>query len=150
MLEGTAGTLSSLGRNSDALHSWDRAIQYAKGPTQGDLRLGRAVTLARMNEPEQATAAAESVLAEDRSAWTLYSAARVYAVSSTMPGIERKTAENYAARAVELLGKAAEEDAQSIEDMKNETHLESIRERADFKQLLKDFAKKAPGNARKK
>jgi hypothetical protein len=47
----------------------------------------------------------------DDSGWSLYSAAHVFAVSATTPGFDPKRAEQYAARAGELLRKAVEKKA---------------------------------------
>jgi len=44
----------------------------------------------------------------DDSGWTLYSAAPVFALSATTPGFDPKRAEQYAARAGELLRTAVE------------------------------------------
>jgi serine/threonine protein kinase len=140
--EGIARSLSQLGRYAEAVQAWDRAIPLAEGPAQGDLRLGRAVTLAQMHRTKEAIATAEKVLEQDNSAWTAYNAARVFAVAATIPGLDPQRAEHYAARAVQLLRKAVENDARNREDMKTEQDFESLRKRADFKQLLADIEKK--------
>src|SRR5207244_8681043 len=110
MNEGTARSLSRLGRYAEAVQAWDRAIPLADGPAQDDLRMGRAATLARMRRPEQAIATTESVLEKDRSAWTAYNAARVFAVSATTYGLASERAEHYAASASELRRKAVAND----------------------------------------
>ncbi len=146
MHDGVARSLTRLGRYEEALKSWDRAIPLAApGSSQGDLRMGRAVTVARMHQHRQATDVAESELKQDNSAWTAYSAARVFAVASATPGLDREQAERYAARAVALLRNAVEKGDEHPEDMKTETDFESLREHGDFKQLLTEVERKAPG-----
>src|SRR5579871_3430456 len=147
MYDGVARSLTRLGRYEEALKSWDRAIPLAApGPSQGDLRVGRALTAARMHQHRQATEVAESELKQDSSAWTAYSAARVFAVASALPDLDREQAERYAARAVALLRSAVEKGDEHPEDMKTETDFESLRERGDFKQLLGEVEQKARGN----
>src|SRR5207237_1401836 len=136
MHEGTARSLSRLSKYAEALHAWDRAIQLASGSLQDGFRIGRAVTLARMHEPEKATAEVEPLLQQADSATTIYNAACVFALAAATPGLESGRASQYAARAVELLRKAVEKGYQNPEGIKTDKDLDSLRDRADFKQLL--------------
>lgn len=143
--EGTARSLSRLGKHAEALPAWDRAIQFAGGPLQDALRVGRAVTLARMHKPAEATAEMEPLLAKGASAETFYNAACVFALSAATPSLDLHRADQYGARAVELLHKAVAKGYRNVEAMSKDDDLRVLRERADFKQLLADLKGKAPG-----
>jgi tetratricopeptide (TPR) repeat protein len=142
MHEGTARSLARLSKYAEALQAWERAIQLAKGPLQDGFRVGRAVTLARMHEPARATGDLEDLLNKECSAATLYNAACVFALSAATPALEPERADQYAARAVELLRKATEKGFHNVEAMKRDTDLLSLHQRADFTQLLVDLEKK--------
>lgn len=107
--------------------------------------MGRAVTLARMHEPEQATAGVEGLLRRADSAASLYNAACVFAVSAAAPALDPERAEQYAARAVQLLRKAVESGYQELEAMQRDSDSHFVHGRQDFNKLITDLEKKPLG-----
>jgi hypothetical protein len=73
-----------------------------------------------------------------------YNAACVFALLGATPGLDAESAERYAAHALELLRKAVEKGYPNLEEMKSDKDFDSLRERADFKQLFIGFEKKTP------
>jgi hypothetical protein len=53
-----------------------------------------------------------------------------------------KQADQYAARAVELLRRAIENGFQNLEQLKHDPELDALRQRDDFKKLLAELQKK--------
>jgi serine/threonine-protein kinase len=146
--EGIARSLSRLGKHGEALRAWDRAIQLAGGPLKDALRVGRAVTLARMHKPAEATAEMEPLLEKGASAETFYNAACVFALCAATPGLDTGRADRYGARAVELLQRAVEKGFHDVDGMRTDNDFVILRKRSDFQQLLSDLQKKALGSTK--
>ena len=114
--EGTARSLSRL-RNMRRHCLPGSAIQFAGGPLQDALRVGRAGPLPT-HKPAEATAVkTELSLAKGASAETFYNAACVFALSAATPSLDLHRADQYGARAVELSHKAVAKGYRNVEAM---------------------------------
>jgi tetratricopeptide (TPR) repeat protein len=142
---GRANSLKLLGQHADALKAWDQAIELEPGPERLLLRLQRARTLAEMGEPVRAVAEAQELAqAPVVSGGELYDLACVFAGSAgraredaRYPPAERnQLAERYAARAVELLGRAATQGFKDVKHIRKDPDLEPLHGREDFKRFL--------------
>jgi tetratricopeptide (TPR) repeat protein len=143
--------LDKLGRHADALKDWDRAL--ALDPVAADQPFfprNRALSLARGGEHAKAVAEANA-LAElkDVDRGTLYDLACVCAVASAAvrdaksPGADVvQLAEEYAARAVELLRQAVAKGYKEAAHMKKDKDLDALRDREDFKRLVAELETK--------
>jgi serine/threonine-protein kinase len=145
-----AEALMKLARDADAVKDWDRAIELDKGSDRPRFRLWRSLALARAQTGDYAQTVADAVaLAEAKGAKDIavYDAARVCALASVSVKKDAKLADQYAARAVELLAKARAagyfKDATDVENMKKDSDLASLRSRDDFQKLLAQLKEKA-------
>jgi tetratricopeptide (TPR) repeat protein len=137
---GRARALTKLRRYADAFKDWERALDLADERSRNSLRLGQAMTLAHVKEHAKATAEADALAdAKEASADTLYDAACVYSLSSSAVLGDAKQAEQYAARAVALLRQAVAKGYKNVEHMKNDTDLDALRQREDFKKLIQEL-----------
>jgi hypothetical protein len=147
--------------HAEAVAEWDRALELDDGSSQNGLRLQRAFSLVKLGEHAQATAEANA-LADQKSVpgETLYNLACVSSLSSTAvrrdphlsPTEQDQRAEEYAARAVELLGKARAvgyfQEPARVEHLKTDKDLDPLRDREDFKKLLAELEDMpSPGQA---
>jgi hypothetical protein len=90
---------------------------------------------------ESVAEAAELARSSGWSAGHWYNFACVYAVASGKDAAKR---EEYAARAVELLGRAVAGGYNDANHMAKDADLDPLRDRDDFKKLLADVRAKAP------
>src|SRR5262249_22836964 len=132
-----------LARHAEALKDWDRAIELDSGADRGYYRLRRALTLARLKEHAQATAEANS-LAEVKGVTSgdLYNLAFVFSLSAATAHDDTDKVEQYAARAVALLSRAVAEGYKNVEHMKKDSDLDALRQRDDFKKLVRGLQDK--------
>jgi serine/threonine-protein kinase len=127
-----------------ALGDWERALQLDDGRAQGELRRLRAWTRARMGDFERALAEVGPLAeAPDADADALYTAARTLALAAGAKKGDPQTAEQLAARAVAYLRRAVAKGFQDAEQVKKESDLDSLRQRAEFKAVLAEVEKKA-------
>jgi serine/threonine-protein kinase len=148
-------TLAQLGRHEDALRDLDRVLQLADGVRSDSWRLLHAITLARLGQHAPAMAEADALA--DRpatSADTLYNLACVCALCSATvlrdgqmaKPEQNQRAEQCAARAVELLKKAAAagffKTEAEIEQMQKDKDLEPLRRRRDFQEWFESLRPK--------
>jgi serine/threonine-protein kinase len=139
---GRAEALTRLGRHTEALKDWDRALDLEHGPRRGWFRLQRAVALARAKDPVRATTEAEDLArAKEVSATTCYDLACVFALSAASAGNPRQ-AEACATRAVELLRQAVARGYQDASHVKQDADLDALRSRDDFRLLLRELAQR--------
>jgi tetratricopeptide (TPR) repeat protein len=156
---GRAIALEQLGQSAGAVSSWDRALEIDAGEERDSHLLGRAISLANTGDHAAAIDVAKSLTAR---VWVrgvvLYDAACVYSVGGAAAGRDsllpetrrRQLAEEHAARAVELLRRAATAGFFNTPARRNliktDKDFDSLRPRADFRKLLADLAPKAlPG-----
>lgn len=142
----------------EAIKDWDRMIELGERHTSPNLRMYRAMALAHRGEHALATAEVEAILAEGLEPENaLYNFACICSLSSaavvndaSVSSAERKKlAEQYAARSVELLAKAGKAGLLKVmvDYLKNDTDLNPVRARDDFKKLIRQVdedAKAAP------
>jgi tetratricopeptide (TPR) repeat protein len=136
---GRAVALMLLGRHTEALRDYDRAVDLDPGRNQR-LRLQRAVVLARVNDHTRATAEANDLVGvPNADASTLYEAACVFALSVTATMDDAKRGEAYATRAVELLRRAVSNGYKDLQYLKQDQRLEPLRSNPEFRKLLKQL-----------
>ena len=136
--EGRAPALDRLGRHAEALSDWDQAIELDADPGRNGSRMGRAASLVRSGQVVQGVAAAESVLQDPKlSDGALYDGAGVFSLASAATRKDAKKSDAYAARAVLLLRQAFSRGYKGVADVNKDTALEPIRDREDFRQLLR-------------
>jgi tetratricopeptide (TPR) repeat protein len=143
---GRALALQKLERFAEAVPDWGRAAELDDGRTRSTLLGMQAACLARV-EPARAVSEAEALVRGDAVApELLVLAARVCALSSARVE-DAGTGDQYAARAVALLGQARArghfKDVARVEDLKKETDLDSLRGRDDFKNLIAELQSQA-------
>jgi tetratricopeptide (TPR) repeat protein len=137
---GRAAVLGELGRQAEALRSWDRAVALVTGPVPGALRLARASTLAHLGRYAEATAEADDLAKSAQVGLEeSYNLACVYALSSATANGEPALAENFAARAEELLRRAVLKGYRDLVHLRQDSDLDSIRSRPGFHELIMDL-----------
>jgi serine/threonine protein kinase/tetratricopeptide (TPR) repeat protein len=139
--------LADLHRYPEALQDWERAIELDEGPDRPAFRLQRAVALAHLGDHARASAEADDLTHNARTpAGTLYDAACVYGLSVPAAKDDAKQQEQYARKALALLRRAQAagffKSAAEVEHLKEDDDLAALRDRADFKQLVRELQKK--------
>jgi serine/threonine-protein kinase len=140
-----AEALAKLGRYTEAIHDWDRALALDDGSAGGEIRVGRAKTLARAGEVARASADAEELLkAGSLRGDALYDISCLFSLASAKAK-EQAQAECYAGRAVTVLRQAVAKGFRDIEHIKKDSDLDPLRLRDDFQKVLRELeAKKIP------
>ena len=138
---GRAQTLGKLNRPTDALKDWDRAVELSPLAQRPGVQMERAVCLVKAGEPAKATQATEEVLTTAKLPGdVLYDAACVFGLSAGAVKDDAKLLEKYAARAVEILGRAQDagffRQPEKVEHMKRDADLDTLRQREDYRKLL--------------
>jgi serine/threonine protein kinase len=138
--ERRAQALTRLGRHQEAVSAWDRAIELGEGTKQTQYRLSRAFACVRAGQHAEAIAEANA-LAEEKEATReiLYGTACVHALVNAALKDQAELRERYAARAVSLVRRAAKLGSISADHVKKEVDFESLRDRPDFQELLRDL-----------
>jgi tetratricopeptide (TPR) repeat protein len=133
---------------ADALEDYDKAIEFVDGPMRVHLRAERAVTLAANKEHARSREEAD-ILAEgkDLSEEVLYNLACVYAQSVAAAGKDAELAERYAARAVDLLRRAAGAGFRHVDFIKIYPGFAPVRSYQAFQELLKELETKKDGKS---
>jgi hypothetical protein len=151
-------TLSQLGRHAEALADLQRATEFDTPPGSGQVRVRRALILAYAGKHAHATAEA-SELAKDKAppGYVLLDLARIWALAASAVSKDNKLAqidrmsrsEEYAARAVAMLGKARAAGQLKpggwAERVKGDADFDSLRGREDYQQLFAVPNKIKPG-----
>lgn len=140
---GRAASLSGLKQYTEAIAAWDRAITLDAGQDRDGLRFQRALTLARAGQHARAVAEAEALATvKNLSGAMLYDLARIWALAATAARQDGELAQRYAGRSLELLNRARDiglfGDQESLDQIKKDPDLESLRHRADFQKLVSD------------
>jgi hypothetical protein len=133
-----------LKRYAEAVRDWDRAIELDAGPQRTTFRRRRALCLVKAGEAARAAQEANALAgARGASGPTVYDAACVLALTSAATKGNPRLAEGHAARAVELLrGLQAAgyfKTPGRVDHLKKDEDLASLRERDDFKKLLREL-----------
>jgi hypothetical protein len=99
--------------------------------------------LTRLKEHARVTAEADALArSKDASAALYYDAACVFALSAAAVHDDDKQAEPYAVRAVELLRQAVAKGFKDVAHLKKDSDLDPLRQREDFKKLLRELERK--------
>jgi tetratricopeptide (TPR) repeat protein len=134
---GRAQALTRLNRHAQALKDWDQCVARVGEPHRTMIRSFRADTLVRLGQHSQAIAEAEELAGSARATATiLYNSACVYALSAAAVPKENPLREQYADRAMELLGQATKTGFRDAGHIKVDRDLDVLRGRPDFKKLL--------------
>jgi tetratricopeptide (TPR) repeat protein len=135
-----AMTLAGLGGFAPAADDWSRAIELNDSRYSNSLHLKRASTFLQLKDHTRATADAQTIAeGQESTVEDLYNAACVYAVSAEMAAGDASVAESYAARAVDLLRRAADKGYKDLAHMKKNSDLDVLRHREDFKNLMQEL-----------
>ena len=144
---GRADAYAAKGDFAAAVSAFDRAIETAEERIRPELRLARALALAKSGDHQQARAAAEAELARESAKkhhW--FDASKVF-VAAAAAADAPETAAELNARAVAALRRACElkyfEDARSRSELRG-GEFDPLREREDFKKLIADLEAKYP------
>ncbi len=125
-----------------AIADWDQAIEMSPPEERSVMRASRADDYLKVGRFAEAVAEAAELTKSD--IWTAsarYDFACIYSVASDKIDGKR---EEYAGRAVELLRQAVAKGYSNVAHMSKDTDLDPLRERADFRLLVADLAKKFP------
>jgi serine/threonine-protein kinase len=147
-----AQTYEALHRYSDAVKEWDRAVELDIDPNPWVRRAFRAMALARAAEHARASAEV-AILAGDAavSADGLYSLACTSALCISAaqadkrlaPARREDLARGHASQAIALLRRLQAQgwfrDAEHAKALREDTDLDSLRHRDDFRQLLSEI-----------
>jgi serine/threonine protein kinase/tetratricopeptide (TPR) repeat protein len=145
---GRARALDKLKRYSEAINDWDRAIQLDERPNHRELRLLRTISHARAgNHAKAVSEASELAHGKDVDAAVLYDLACVCSLASAAvkPAGPYENAnveqlrEKCATRAVEMLRRAVDKGYKDVGHMKEDTDLDCLRQRKDFKELIAEL-----------
>jgi serine/threonine protein kinase len=137
-----AMALDRMDRSGDAVKDWNRALELARPDVRLTIRAARATSLVRSGEV--ARAVAEVAKLQEKDGWTaaeLYDMACVYSVVGAKTPDRRQ---DFADRAMELLGRAVAAGWNDAVLTKEDTDLNPLRQRDDFRQLLADLEKRFP------
>jgi len=134
------------GQLDESLADWDQAIALSPEADRPGLRLTRASTRLRSQQIDAAVQEAGELIANESPpvVWTAeqwYSLARIFAVACDESADHR---EEYATRAMKLLKQAISaglNTAEVADRMAAETDLDSLRDRADFAELIESLPK---------
>jgi serine/threonine protein kinase/Tfp pilus assembly protein PilF len=131
---GRARAYDRLQKFDMAVKDFDRAIELSTKEEQMDVRMSLAIS--RVNAGHGAEAIAEVAELSKSSNWNAeqwYNFACVYAVAGGKIADKKQA---YADRAMELLTKAVQSGFKDAGQIKQDTDLDSLRNRDDFKKLL--------------
>jgi tetratricopeptide (TPR) repeat protein/tRNA A-37 threonylcarbamoyl transferase component Bud32 len=137
---GRALAYQDLGKFTDAVTDWDLAIRLSPPTEQMQLRIFRAT--ARVEAGQVAEAVAEAEELTKTKGWppaVLVRLACIFATASAKIPENRKA---HGDQAMELLQQAIKGGFKDLAGLKGEEHLQSLRDRDDFKKLLADLEAK--------
>ena len=127
---------------AEAVKDWDRAIELSQPAEQLKFRANRATSRRQAGLVAEAVAeVAELTKSPNWNAGQWYDFACVYAVAG---GKIADKKQEYADRAMELLTLACAAGWKDAAHMKQDTDLDPLHERADFKKLLAELEGQSP------
>jgi len=146
---GRAKALALLDRHGEAADEWQRALELADEKARPAYRFEFAAASARAGDHARAAAEARDLAAIPQLASDgLYNLACVLALSSAAANDDAELAGRYAAEAVELLKRAHKAgffaSARNVAQMGQDSDLESLRDREDFRKLLEELKQIEP------
>jgi serine/threonine protein kinase len=131
-----AVALRQLHQYAEAVQDLDRAIELSPKTDQMRFRLARATSRLQLGDVPKAIAEVVQLTKEVGDAHQWYSIACFYAIAA---GELAGNGQEYADRAMELLQKAVQAGFRDLDLMAKDADLDPIREREDFKKLLKEL-----------
>ncbi|HVJ79608.1 MAG TPA: tetratricopeptide repeat protein, partial [Planctomycetia bacterium] len=139
---GQALAYGLLNKHAEAVKDWDRAVALSSAAEQPTLGAKRAASLALAGQVAKAVdEISELAKSAKPNAGQWYDFACVYAVAS---GKVADKKQEYAGRAMELLQQAVKAGWTEAAHMKQDSDLDPLRDRDDFKMLLADLEAKSP------
>jgi serine/threonine protein kinase/tetratricopeptide (TPR) repeat protein len=133
-----ARALDQLGRHEDAVKDWNQAMLLSQPAERGFFRACLALSKVKAGQVSEAvTEVAELSKSTKWTALTWYNLACVYALAS---GKDKDKMDDYAMRSVELLRRAIGAGYKNVEQLRKDPHLDALRGRADFQQLIESLA----------
>ena len=151
-----AETFVRQGRRSEAVHDWKRMVDLGEGQKRAELRVNRAMALAQLGDHARATAEVEDMLKGGSVPfYSHYNFVCVFSLSvravrddaALFQAQRDELAKKYGAEAVKLLGRMKADrffgSSGVVEYMKNDTDLDPLLERADYKKLLQELEREA-------
>ena len=137
---GRARVLENLKRYAEAATDWDRVVDLSPEVEQPRCRMNRATSRVRAGQVNAALKEAEE-LSKVQDAATLYDLACVFALAADRPDETAATLskEDCAQRAVAILQQAIAKGYKDAEHLKKDDDLKGLRERDDFKKLLREL-----------
>jgi tRNA A-37 threonylcarbamoyl transferase component Bud32 len=138
---GRADALARLGRSDEELKDWDRALELDCWTPHQEMRLRRALSLAKIGDHTQAVNEMIALKpARNLPRAALYMFAQVYAVAAAKTGPDQALSERYGSQAVAMLALAKEagyfNEPKAVDRLKHDADFESLRLRKDFNELL--------------
>jgi tetratricopeptide (TPR) repeat protein len=140
-----AESLDLLNRPAESAAAWERAIEFTDVPTlRNRFRVSRTVALARGGDYRVAGLAADDLAqSAGLEGGALYNLGCVYALCATAAKEDAAQREMYAAKAVAQLRRAKAaglfQDANHFENLKKDSDLEAVRQREDYRILVKEL-----------
>jgi tetratricopeptide (TPR) repeat protein len=139
---GRAVASDRLERFGEAVKDWDRAVELSQPEERPQLRATRTYSLMRSGQVARSLAEAGELRQLD--VWTaaeLYDLACVYSLASARIPEQKQ---EHGDRAMELLRRAVSVGWKDVKLTKEDTDLDPLRARDDFKKWLVDLEKKYP------
>ena len=141
--ENRALTYDRLRKFTEAINDWDKAIELGPKAEQTRFRTGRATSRLQAGLLAEAMAEIAELTKNSASdAGQLYGFACVYSIAS---GKSADHKQEYADCAMVLLQQAVQAGWNDAAHMAKDTDLDPIHGRDDFKKLVDELAKQAPG-----
>jgi tetratricopeptide (TPR) repeat protein len=141
---GRAQALDALHRPAEAMKGWQKAIELSSEPEVVIVRASRATSWVKAGRVAEGFAEIGRLTgAGEWNELQCYEVARFYAVT-TGKAIDNKQKKGYGDRAMGLLRKAVQAGWKDGAHMAKDSDLDPLRDREDFRQLLKELDAKAP------
>jgi hypothetical protein len=143
---GRAQAFDKLKRYAEAISDWESAANLQGNPNRNMFDLRAALSRARGGNHVEAAAAANALAAaRNLDGRIFYDLARVFAVCFVAATDDAPLREQYALRAVDLLGQAKSkklfQDRIQLDNFRIDPDLDALRQRDDFKKLMEDLPK---------
>jgi serine/threonine protein kinase/Flp pilus assembly protein TadD len=139
--KGRAVAYDRLQKYAEAEKDWEKVIELSPSEEQPGFRASRATS--RLNAGRAADAVAEVADLTKSSTWNAaqwYEFACVYSVASGMIADKKR---EYADRAMRLLHEAVRAGWTNVALLRNDHHLDALRDRGEFKKLVADLEDRA-------
>jgi len=134
---GRAITLRLLGKFAESANDWDKSIEFGTEIDRPERRAARANMLVKAGRIKEAVAEVADLMKSSKwSADQRYNFACVYALASGSVVLEKQ---QYADRAMVLLGQCKDSQFMNARHVTQDTDLDPLRDRDDFKKLIAEL-----------